>query len=130
MPDIDPITREALRRAAHMHNYAPKNPGRRPEPEHTPPPEPQPTEHEHFTPPMPEQKPPETDYRQSGHKHSPSESGHSETSTGDRSHSPLNGVLKSLFNDKEQSIILLLIILLMGEDSSPSLLLALLYLLI
>ncbi len=43
---------------------------------------------------------------------------------------PNDGVLNALFKDKEQSLILLLIVLLMEEKSNPSLLLALIYLLI
>ena len=38
--------------------------------------------------------------------------------------------MELLFKDKEQSLIMLLLILLMNEDSDPSLMLALLYLLI
>lgn len=41
-----------------------------------------------------------------------------------------NGFMDALFKDKDQSIILLLIVLLMEENSNPTLLLALIYLLI
>lgn len=41
-----------------------------------------------------------------------------------------DGLLNTLFKNKEQSLILLLIILLMEENSEPTLLLALIYLLI
>lgn len=45
-------------------------------------------------------------------------------------HRPNDGLLDILFKNKEQNLILLLIILLMEEDTEPSLLLALMYLLI
>ena len=41
-----------------------------------------------------------------------------------------NGLLGKLFKDKDRSIILMLLALLMGEDVEPSLLLALIYILI
>lgn len=40
------------------------------------------------------------------------------------------GLLGSLFKDKDRSIILMLLVLLMGEDVEPSLLLALIYILL
>ena len=40
------------------------------------------------------------------------------------------GFLGSLFKDKDRSIILMLLVLLMGEDVEPSLLLALIYILL
>lgn len=41
-----------------------------------------------------------------------------------------NGLLGNLFKDKDRSIILMLLVLLMGEDVEPSLLLALIYILL
>lgn len=100
MPDIDPITREALRRASHMQR-------------HTPPPHPheeheRPPERPHEKPPEPPSKPPEA-------------------------HKPegiFGGALDFLFRDKENAIILMMLVLLMDENTDPTLLLALVYLLI
>lgn len=48
----------------------------------------------------------------------------------DHAQSEKTGVFDSLFKNKEQSLILLLIVLLMDEQTEPTLLLALIYLLI
>ncbi len=98
MPDIDPITREALRRASQMHTHSQRT-HRPPKEESRPEPE-KPHKHEH--------KPP---------KPQPSEP-------------PKGDPIKAFFKDKEESIILLLVLLLMDEKADPSLLLALMYLLI
>lgn len=50
--------------------------------------------------------------------------------TNHNEHRPNDGLLDIMFKNKDQSLILLLIILLMEEDTEPSLLLALMYLLI
>ena len=113
MADIDPITREALKRAAQMqghpkrNNAPPQPPNERRERHHKapePPPEP-PREHSHERPhEPPHERPPEAPN--------------------------LNFGLEALFKDKETSVILILIILLMGEKGCEHLLLALIYLLI
>lgn len=104
MPDIDPITREAFRRASRMQSgsSAANRSGAKSTPDRTPP-----TANQPETPRIDQDLPKEGDAK---------------TSVG-------NG-FGVLFKDKEQSLILLLIILLMGEDNDPSLLLALMYLLI
>ena len=100
MPDIDPITREALRRASqmrtHTHRNAPEKPLEKPkeQPVHTQKSEKQKTQPLDFT----------------------------SAFSGDP--------IKAFFKDKEESIILLLVLLLMEEKTDPSLLLALMYLLI
>ena len=104
MADIDPITREALRRASHMqgrpnrsNNAAPPENDRFEERRRPPkPPEPRPE-------PKPEPRP-EPSFAAGG--------------------------LEALFKDKETSVILILIILLMGEKNCEHLLLALIYLLL
>ncbi len=100
MPELDPITQDAMRRAAQMrnHNTRPRPPAPEPKPEPNPEP---PTEKHREPPPKPPKQP----------------------------HGLTDG-LGALFRDKEQSIILLLIVLLMDENCEPSLLLALMYLLI
>ncbi len=101
MADIDPITREALRRAAQMQGR-PKQGAAPPEAqkEHR--------EHNHKPPKPHEERPPESVPR-------PPDTGFG---------------LDALFKDKETSVILILIILLMGEKDCEHLLLALIYLLI
>ena len=107
MADIDPITREALRRASQIQGRTNRsNPP--PERPHNPSEEHRGQRHNdrhHHEPPEPEKpRPPETSNQNSG--------------------------LDALFKDKETSVILILIILLMGEKGSEHLLLALIYLLI
>ena len=102
MAEIDPITQDALKRAAQL-----KSRGSR---------------QSRKTPPRPRQeKPPESP--------EPSEPPRSEPEKPHHKPPSLSG-LNVLFRDKEQGIILLLIILLMDENCEPSLLLALMYLLI
>ncbi len=105
MPDIDPFAREALRRAAQM-NRRTKAP-EAPKPE-----------------PLKEAVPEEPHKTRESQSHQPT------THPPEPEHTSADGVLGALFKDKDSSIILLLIVLLMGEDSNPSLLLALMFLLI
>ena len=102
MAEIDPITRDALRRATQVQGRANRNnPQREPE------------RHHNQRPPKPsEERPPEP---QPSHRPKPP--------------SQQNG-LEALFKDKETSVILILIVLLMGEKNCEHLLLALIYLLI
>ena len=100
MADIDPITREALKRAAQLQgHHGRSNPPPKPQNEHR--------EHHHKPPEPPEEHP----------QSPPIEP---QNSFG----------LEALFKDKETSVILILIILLMGEKGCEHLLLALIYLLI
>ncbi len=93
MPDIDPITREALRRASQMHSHR----NSRTKSEETVKSKKEPPKDK--TPPKPK-PPPESD------------------------------PIKAFFKDKEESIILLLVLLLMDEKADPTLLPALMYLLL
>ena len=90
MPDIDPITQEALRRASQMRGNARIN--------HRPATKPQ------RAAPKPNETAPNV--------------------------KPPDDPIKAFFKDKEESIILLLILLLMEEKTDPSLLLALMFLLL
>ncbi len=112
MEDIDSITKEALKRAAQMHNYMPKQSNRT----------------------IPERKP--TQFTQPpiaepNVKKKPLKSENDKVKT--VKHKPEKGqenLVDILLGNKEQSLILLLLVLLMGENSDPSIILALLYLLI
>ncbi len=94
MAEIDPITQEALRRAAQMRS--------------------RPKAQRRSEPPAPE-NPVRGDNE--GAKKAPPSINRSDP-------------IKAFFRDKEESIILLLVMLLMDENADPSLLLALMYLLI
>ncbi|MCR5652175.1 MAG: hypothetical protein K6F88_00070 [Ruminococcus sp.] len=100
MADIDPITREALRRATQMQGRSVRSPAPEPPKEHG--------AHHHKPPEHHVERPPEPPPKPQG----------------------INGGLEALFKDKETSVILILIILLMGEKGCEHLLLALIYLLI
>lgn len=117
MPDIDPITREALKRASQMHSRTQRNSQPPPKPqrkspmqqhasEETPNP---PTKSKIESPPIVEPK--------SNPEHPTEDLG-------------LSDPLKALFKGKDESIILILILLLMDENADSSLLLALMYLLL
>lgn len=60
----------------------------------------------------------------------PKNDGNQQGAGDSRNHQNSNGLLDVMFQNKEQSLILLLIVLLMEENAEPSLLLALMYLLI
>ncbi len=98
MAEIDPITQEALRRAAQMRSRpVPKTP-------------------RHTESGAPKVQKPLREEKESIEKN--------------QSSINLNDPVKAFFRDKEESIILLLVMLLMDEKADPSLLLALMYLLI
>ncbi len=100
MAEIDPITREALKRASQMYSR-PKAPSR-----HHP--------NEKSEPPVQERKHEKND----------------DTPKPEPKNVTQGDPVKAFFRDKEESVILLLIMLLMDEKTDPSLLLALMYLLI
>lgn len=115
MGDIDSITKEALKRAAQMHSHMPKQSNRTaPERKQTPP----------AKPPIPEpvmEKQPE--------KIVPEKENKAEAYEPQLGNKQKN-LVDMLLSNKEQSLILLLLVLLVGENSDPSLILALLYLLL
>ncbi len=118
MPDIDPITREALKRASQMHSRTQRN--------SQPPPKPQrksPTQQQH--PSEQAQNPPTKSKTESPPIVEPKSN--PEPPTEDLG---LVDPLKALFKGKDESIILILILLLMDENADSSLLLALMYLLL
>lgn len=112
MGDIDSITKEALKRAAQMHNYMPKQSNRKtPERKQT-----------QFTPP------PIAEPRV---KNQPVKSEDDKAETIEyKPEKKQENLVDMLLGNKEQSLILLLLALLMGENSDPSIILALLYLLL
>lgn len=104
MAEIDPITQEALRRASRMYNRGKPQGVSRPHSE-----------------PKPLKKEPEPD-KKPAHEKPRVHNNHE--------HKEESDPIKAFFKDKEESIILLLVMLLMDENADPSLLLALMYLLI
>ena len=103
MADMDSITRDALKRAQQMNGYSKRNNNSA---KQTPPPQ------------VPQEKSAEILQELQPEK--------AEVIQQDKS----PNFLDTLLGNKEQSLILLLLVLLMNEDCDPSLLLALLYLLL
>lgn len=102
MPDMDSITREALKRAARMNGQMPK----------------QDRPAQNSQPVVPENKPDTSNKESISSSHPVSKEPEQEN------------MLDMLLSNQEHSLILLLLVLLMNEESDPSLLLALMYLLL
>lgn len=115
MGDIDSITKEALKRAAQMHSHMPKQSNRtateRKQTPRTKPPIPEPVMEN-----QPEKIVPEKENKAEAFEYKPVKK--------------QENLVDMLLSNKEQSLILLLLVLLVGENSDPSLILALLYLLL
>lgn len=116
--DMNRMQEEAIRRAREMQSRAhlPPRQNRRPERRNEPAPAPAPDAPEQKQPKPPHQEP------------APPSGESVQPSAGGEVPAP-NGLLESLFQDKERTIILALLILLSGEENSHELMFALMFLL-